>query len=481
MEQETKKKQKKRTYFFRTLCIMLFSAVLALGFVLGCILFPLRPTESQLENRKLTQFPKFTMESFLSGDFTSGISTWFADTFPMREGLLKAEMNLQNLYGFRKDSISAIADGDDVPDIDDILASMDEEETVPPETSETPETLPTETAAETGTEPVTETEESTTEETQTEPESVNGEEMYRMNPQEAGAVNVKDLVGYCVYGFNRAAADQYAIHVGKVAELLKGKARVFELLIPNNSAIMLDDETKAAWKLLDEKKVIQYFKAMTYQQSKEVKYVEIYDTLAAHASEYLYFKTDHHWTMLGAYYAYVCYCEQAGITPHALSDYTVVDSGPFLGSYYKTNGYAQLQDNPDTCIGYEPVSTNDFSFYDRDAGTMRNGKLVRNMSEFDIALKYQGFIYGDTAYSEAHNPNLSDGSCCIVVKESFGNCFAPFLIDHYETLIVIDYRYNTDSLVELAWKYDSPDIIFCNNLEAISDLYVMEQLGDNCR
>ena len=157
-----------------------------------------------------------------------------------------------------------------------------------------------------------------------------------------------------------------------------------------------------------------------------------------------------------------------------------MDSGPFLGSYYKTNQYAQLADNPDNCYGYEPIATNEFSFYDRDAKTMRNGKLVRNMSEFDITLKYQGFIYGDTAYSEAHNPNLSDGSCCIVVKESFGNCFVPFLIDHYQTLIVIDYRYNTDSLVELAKSYDHPDIIFCNNLEAISDLYVMEQLGGVC-
>ena len=54
------------------------------------------------------------------------------------------------------------------------------------------------------------------------------------------------------------------------------------------------------------------------------------------------------------------------------------------------------------------------------------------------------------------------------------------MIDHYETLIVIDYRYNTDSLIELAKQYDSPDIVFVNNLEAISDLYVMEQLGGIC-
>ena len=467
MDHETIKRQNKLTMFFRTLGVMLFSLVLLAGFILGCVLFDLRPEKSELENRDLTKFPSFTTESFLDGSYTSAVSTWFADTFPFRENMVKSEWAFQNHYGIRKDAISAVGQGDELPNIDDILASMDEESA----------TQETETAAPVTT---TETETETTETEATEPESVDGEEMYRNNPQEAGAVNVKDLVGYCVYGFNRKAADQYAIHIGKVAEGLKDKARVFELLIPNNSAINLDDQTKAEWKLLDERKVIQYFKAMTYQQSQLVKYVDIYDILEEHKDEYLYFKTDHHWTQLGAYYAYVRYCEEAGLTPHALSDYKEVDSGPFLGSYYKTNGYAQLADNPDNVYSYEPIATNEFSFYDRDLKAMRDGKLVRNMSEFDVTLKYQGYIYGDTAYSEAHNPNLSDGSCCIVVKESFGNCFAPFMIDHYETLIVIDYRYNTDSLIELAKQYDSPDIVFVNNLEAISDLYVMEQLGGIC-
>ena len=474
MDNETVQKQKRLNLFFRTLGIMLFSLVLFVGFVLGCVLFPMRPEESVLENRKLTKFPKFTADSFLSGEYTSQVSTWFADTFPLRETMVKAEWGIQNKYGLRRDAINNVADGDDVPDIDELLSSIEEETP-----QEEPETV-TETAETSSQEATEPTEPPTTEEPETVPESVDGEEMYRMNPQEAGAVNVKDLVGYCVYGFNRKAADEYAVHVGAMGEALKGKARVFELLIPNNSAILLDDATKAEWKLLDERKVIQYFTAMTYQQSKEVKYVNIYDILAEHSSEYLYFKTDHHWTQLGAYYAYVKYCEEAGLTPHDLSEYTEVNSGPFLGSYYKTNGYAQLAENPDECIGYEPIATNDFTFYDRDQDKMRTGKLVRNMSEYDVAVKYQGFISGDTAYSEAHNPNLSDGSCCIVVKESFGNCFVPFLIDHYETLIVIDYRYNTNSLVELANRYNSPDIIFCNNLEAISDLYVMSQLGGIC-
>ena len=464
---------------------MLFALVMLVGFILGCILLNLRPEKSDLENRKLTEFPRFkketfyegeyrrfTAEDFMNGKYTSAVSTWFSDSFPMREGMYTAEGKIQKLYGFRSNTINAISDGDEIPDIDSLINSISEEETQPEETKTTEAASldPTETPAET--EPAAET--------QTEPESVDGDELYRNNPNRAGDVNVKDNVGYCVYGFNHKAADEYAAHVARVAEKLEGKAEVYELLIPNNSAIMLDEETKAEWHLPPEDKVIQYFTAKTYSLNKDVRYVNIYNILAEHNDEYLYFKTDHHWTQLGAYYAYVQYCKEAGFTPHELDEYTELDIGEFLGSYYKTNQLTQLADNPDDVIVYQPIATNEFTFYNRENGKMQSGKMVRDLSEVAVSLKYQAFIYGDQSYNEAKNPNLSDGSCCIVVKESFGNCFAPFMIDHYENLIIIDYRYYKGSIVDLAKNYNHPDIVFVNNLEAISDLYVMSQLGAVC-
>jgi len=50
------------------------------------------------------------------------------------------------------------------------------------------------------------------------------------------------------------------------------------------------------------------------------------------------------------------------------------------------------------------------------------------------------------------NKDLTDGSACIVVKESFGNAFIPFLVDHYQKIYVVDYRYWTGSISELAEK-----------------------------
>ena len=73
----------------------------------------------------------------------------------------------------------------------------------------------------------------------------------------------------------------------------------------------------------------------------ETKKVNIYDTLMSHNDEYLYFRTDHHWTALGAYYAYEEFAKAKGVKPLPLSKYEKVDFPDFLGSFY-----ADTEKNP---------------------------------------------------------------------------------------------------------------------------------------
>ena len=69
----------------KVLGILIPVAVLCAGFILGLCWF-LRPAESETEKRELTKFPAFTVESFLSGEFTDQVSLWYADTFPAVRG-----------------------------------------------------------------------------------------------------------------------------------------------------------------------------------------------------------------------------------------------------------------------------------------------------------------------------------------------------------------------------------------------------------
>ena len=78
-------------------------AVMALGCVIGFAFF-VRPTTSDFEKRELTVFPTPSVASFLDGTFFSDLSLWYADTYPLREPLVKADHALENLYGIQPET-----------------------------------------------------------------------------------------------------------------------------------------------------------------------------------------------------------------------------------------------------------------------------------------------------------------------------------------------------------------------------------------
>lgn len=95
----------------------LFFGILLLFMVVSLIL-PLRPTNSKLEKRKsLLEFPPFSIESLLNGQFFRGIDDWFADTFPGREQWFRVNQRIRSFYGFQTVEIyGEVKDGDDIPD-----------------------------------------------------------------------------------------------------------------------------------------------------------------------------------------------------------------------------------------------------------------------------------------------------------------------------------------------------------------------------
>ena len=203
----------------------------------------------------------------------------------------------------------------------------------------------------------------------------------------------------------------------------------------------------------------------------------------SHRSEYIYFRTDHHWTALGAYYAYREFCGAKGITPHSLSEYEVSQFDGFLGSFYNDAGKPDIMKNdPDTVTAYHPISTEArMQYVNKKTGNENDeltpGKVIYDESDAAASLKYGTFITGDNPYTVIENPDLSDGSKCVVVKESFGNAFVPFLVDHYQTVYVIDYRYYSGSVSDFAKTNGVTDVIFINNLSAIRGSYQMGKLA----
>ncbi len=295
-------------------------------------------------------------------------------------------------------------------------------------------------------------------------------------PYQSGGVYVVGNTGYEMYSYVDSLAQKYQSVVNAVADSLKGVSDVYVMAVPLSSGITLPD---ALYDDIPGSDQQQAEKDILAGMGNNVKTVPLYDALMGHRTEYIYFRTDHHWTALGAYYAYAQLCAVKGITPHALSDYEVSQFDGFLGSFYNDGGKPQaMADTPDTVNAYHPVSsTAAMKYGDSENSTLTGGKVIFDESTAAASLKYGTFIMGDNPYTVIENPEVSSGESCIVVKESFGNALVPFLVDHYQTVYVIDYRYYSGSVSALAKAKGVTDVLFVNNLSAIRGSYQIGKLA----
>lgn len=295
-------------------------------------------------------------------------------------------------------------------------------------------------------------------------------------PYQSGGVYVVGSAGYEMYNYVGSLAEKYQSTVNAVADSLSGVSQVYAMAIPLSSGITLPDELFSDIPGSDQ---AQAEKDILAGMGQNVKTIPLHDVMMSHRTEYIYFRTDHHWTALGAYYAYVQFCTAKGITPHNLSDYEVSQFPGFLGSFYNDGGKPDaMKNDPDTVNAYHPVSaTASMKYGDNENSTLTGGQVIFDESTASASLKYGTFIMGDNPFTVIENPEVSNGESCIVVKESFGNAFVPFLVDHYQAVYVVDYRYYSGSITQLARDKGVKDVLFVNNLSAIRGSYQMGKLA----
>lgn len=356
--------------------------------------------------------PGLTFAGLLDGSYSSGTRNFYESAFPQPEKLKNANARLNGFYRF-----SGFTGEDDVQLIIEMNSTAANGGA----------------AAETPTEPKDNTAQSeapveTTEAPTTVPENAVVE-----------ALGVVLLVG------NRATEAAYANYdvlplyaeaTNKIADALGSGVRTFSMAVPNSAEFY----TTADYHSGDcsQSMMIDY---VYDRMNANVHTVDAYSKLAEHTNDYIYFRTDHHWTALGAYYAYEAFCQEAGFTPEPLSKFEKGQYDDFLGSLYNyLEDYPQskvLKDDPDTVYFYRPFVDLDTKFYmDAELDFPYETGTLYNVS--DNPNKYLCFIGGDHPITIIKTS--ADGPVCMLLKESYGNAFAPWLTSHYSKIIVIDPR-----------------------------------------
>lgn len=446
MKHQPKIMRRERHKTYQAERIIAFLLTLAVFFVTSFIL-PLRPSYSDFEKRDLTQFPAFSVSSLFDGSYFSNIDLWFSDTFPFRDTFITANSYIKQLYGIQPVQVSGnVEEGDAIPS-----APVSPPSAPDSSVSETPSS-----------EPPAESEPSSSGSSETPPPApeidVTGEVT-----QSLGAVLIVGDSGYEYYNFSRETADQYIGLLNRAAQKLNGTAKVYDMVVPTSMDIILPESFRQGLNTSSQKDAIQY---MYGSLSPQVHSINVYDILKAHADEYIYYRTDHHWTSLGAYYAYSEFAKLTGFTPLELSQYEAKDFPGFLGAFYSdTKKNPALTKNPDTVTAYVPPGDISMTFTDKK-GSEYDWPLISDVSSWAASSKYSTFIGGDNPYTIIKNADITDGSSCLIIKESYGNAFVPFLASQYQTVHVIDYRYWKGNIPDFVKAQGIQNVLFLNNVSA---------------
>lgn len=220
----------------------------------------------------------------------------------------------------------------------------------------------------------------------------------------------------------------------------------------------------------DEGRFIEDFKK---QLEESVNFVSILDALDEKSEEYIYYKTDHHWTTLGAYYGYVAFCESYGIEPLKLDQFNQVEmSKEFYGTLFSKGNFTFLE--PDSLFIFEeknevPVKVN-YTASNKVTDTLYQ------MSSLETKDKYNVFLDGN-------HPNIvietgtKNGKKIMVIKDSYANSFIPFLTAHFEEIHILDLRFLNMPIATYATSNDIEDILMLYNVQNFAKENKLSLLG----
>ena len=248
-------------------------------------------------------------------------------------------------------------------------------------------------------------------------------------------------------------AKNYSDTISNIKKALGDDIKVYNVLVPTHVGVGLPDKFKD---LCSSQK--DYLNTICSSYSADIIGVNAFDTLMHHRNEYLYFNTDHHWTALAAYYAYTDYAKAAGIDAIPLSDMKENKIDGFTGSLQYDTGVDTLADD---YVTYYTVDNDiEATQYDENAENPVETMLIHDYAEGSNA--YGVFLGGDIPLMVTKNEK-GNGQKIAVIKESYGNAFAPFISYTYSETHIIDFRYFDCELKQYLKDNGINQVIFINN------------------
>lgn len=509
--EETGQEKPKKDFPYAKIFSLAMMGLLCCLFVLG-ILLPLRPRYSDAEKRELKQFPAFSLQGLFAGSYFRDITSWYQDSYPGKEEWMLLASKTKAFYGLQGEQIYGAAEQvkEEIPTGEGAMAEtfalkkdgegLQEDGTEKKESDgesqrkadardkkegkeQTEEGKGTEEKQEeAGAKQSARVKQSSTKEKE---ENSNFETDAEGNLQIKKADKAENVAGeqigslylngdsaYELYYFSEKAVRAHASLLNTVQAMFP-KVKLSAMIVPNSFGVILDPKVQEKLASSGMDQAIAYSYSL---MDKRVNTVNVFDALSAHKKEYIYFRTDHHWTQLGAYYGYQEYCKSMGYSTKPLSDYQKLDFPEFYGTFYFfMNRPESLKGHSDQVTAYQG-SMNSMQYTD-SKGNLQEGKLINDASQMLPGNKYNCFMLGDHGYVEIHNEGAPRKKSILVLKDSYGNAFVPLLAQDYRDVYVVDYRHYQGNASSLIQEKGIEEILFLNNIMGIGESLSQKMLA----
>ncbi|MEH6942129.1 DHHW family protein [Bacillus sp. JJ722] len=289
--------------------------------------------------------------------------------------------------------------------------------------------------------------------------------------QSGSIITLGDRAVEIFYG-NEENAKQYSNTISGMKQILGDQVEMYNMVVPTSVEFALPK--KYQHMSTPQKPVID---EIYDNLDSDIKTIDAYTALEDHKNEYIYFNTDHHWTALGAYYAYEQFAKEAGFKAKSLKEYEKHSKKDFLGTLYTQTQDVKLKANEDVVDYYKiPVDYDVFRYEKGKEDTAVPSTLYADY--VDGVNSYSVFLHGDFPMIKIQNNDSKNGKKLVVVKESYGNAFVPFLIPHYEEIYVVDSRYYNGSLPKLVEEYEVGEVLFINNIFAANTEKIVKTIEE---
>lgn len=205
----------------------------------------------------------------------------------------------------------------------------------------------------------------------------------------------------------------------------------------------------------------QVYELINKNKAENIRVYDLCEDFGDHvvSDEQIFYKTDHHWTSLGAFTAYGRFCENKGIDYTAKDKFTVSVYENFYGTTYSSSGYFLRE--PDTLEIWENKEFADSIKVSITEGTKTDTfdsiYFENHLTEDDM---YPVFLDGNHALVTVENSKAKSEDTILLIKDSFAHCAAPFFAENYAKVIMVDLRYYKLPVTELTESEGVDEILF---------------------